>query len=95
MTDDYAEAETTMLFLMDTILMEYADRALEASRLGRTGVHTTRYLAFSEMLAQLEASGDAMRFVKPMVELPGRRHQTCVRYLRDLELEAQEDLEDI
>ena len=95
MTDDYAEAETTMLFLMDTILMEYADRALEASRLGRTSVHTTRYLAFSEMLAQLEASGDAMRFVDTNGRIAWKATPNLREYLRDLELEAQEDLEDI
>jgi hypothetical protein len=50
-----------MPILTDKILMEYADRALEASRLGRNSVQTTRDLVFAEMLAGLEARDDAMR----------------------------------
>ena len=49
--------------LMDKLLAEYANQAFVAAQLRRNGVHSTRDLAFSEMLAQLEARGDAMRFV--------------------------------
>ena len=52
-----------MPILLDRTLREYADQAFVAARLRRNGVHSTRDLAFSEMLAQLEASGDAMRYV--------------------------------
>ena len=52
-----------MPMLMDKILTEYADQAYETARLGRNGVHTTRDLVSPKMLAELEAAGDAMRFV--------------------------------
>ena len=52
-----------MPFIMDKILTEYADQAFETARLRRNGVHTAHELGFCEMLAELEATGDAMRFV--------------------------------
>jgi hypothetical protein len=52
-----------MSTLMDKILTEHADQAYEVSRLGRNGVHGARDLVSAEMLADLEATGDAMRFV--------------------------------
>ena len=49
---------------MDKILPEYADQAFEkAARLGRNGVHTARDRVSAETLAELEATGDAMRYV--------------------------------
>ena len=55
--------ETTMPILMDQILTEYADQAYEAARLRRNGAHTARDWVSTEMLAELEAAGDAMRYV--------------------------------
>ena len=48
---------------MDKILAEYADQAYETARLRRNGVLTTRDLVSAEMLAELEAAGEAMRYV--------------------------------
>ena len=90
-----AEAKATMFFLMDTILMEYADQAYDATRLGRNGVHTARDLVFAEMLAELEASGDAMRFVDANGRIAWKATPSLRQYLTDLELDAQEDLEDV
>ena len=84
-----------MPILMDTILMEYADQALDAARLGRNGVHKARDLIFSEMLAQLEASGDAMRYVNSHGRIGWKATPSLRQYLTDLELDAQGDLEDI
>ena len=48
---------------MDKLLAEYADQAVETVRLGRNGVHTDRELISAEMLAELETTGDAMRYL--------------------------------
>jgi len=52
-----------MPILMDKILREEADRACEIARLKRNGVHTARDRVSARMLAELEAAGDAMRYV--------------------------------
>jgi len=84
-----------MPILMDTILMEYADQAYDATCLGRNGVHTARDLVFAEMLAELEASGDAMRFVDANGRIAWKATPNLRQYQTDLELDAQEDLEDV
>jgi len=48
---------------MDEILQEVADRAYELARLGRNGVLPARDVVFAKMLAELDAAGDAMRYV--------------------------------
>jgi hypothetical protein len=83
------------LILLDRTLREYADQAFEAARLRRNGVHSTRDLGFSEMLAQLEASGDAMRYVNSHGRISWKATPSLRQYLTDLELDAQGDLEDI
>ena len=52
-----------MKIALDKILLEYADQACEVARLGRNGVHTARDFVSAETLIELEAAGDAMRFV--------------------------------
>jgi len=47
---------------MDNTLLEYADQAFETTRHGRNRVHKSRDLVFAEMLAELAANGDAIRF---------------------------------
>ena len=65
-----------MPILMDKILREEADRACEIARLKRNGVHTARDLVSARMLAELEATGDAMRYVdgKGSDCVEGERH---------------------
>jgi hypothetical protein len=50
-----------MQILMDEILTECTDQAYGTARLGRNGVRTTRDRLLAELLAELEASGDAIR----------------------------------
>jgi hypothetical protein len=83
-----------MPIIIDKILAELADQAFEASRLRRNGAHTTRDLVFAEMLAQLETSGDAMRFVDANGRIAWRVTPRLRDHLRDLERDAQDDLED-
>jgi hypothetical protein len=73
-----------MPIVMDKILTEYADQAFEAAHLGRNGVHTT-----------CDASGDAMRFVDAKGRIAWKATPNPCQHLKDLELDAHEDLEDI
>ncbi len=87
--------ETHMRILMDEILQEVADRAYEAAHLGRNGVHPTRDLVSAEMLAELEAAGDAMRYANSRGRIAWKATPNLRQYLQDLQLDSEDDLEDI
>jgi hypothetical protein len=84
-----------MPFLMDQFLTEYSDQAFEAARLGRNGTYTARDLVSAEMLAELEVAGDAMRFLDTKGRIEWKATPQLRNYLMDLQLDAQEELEDI
>ena len=81
-------------FLMDKILTEYADQAYETARLRRNGVHTARELVSARMLAELEATGDAMRFVNDKGQIGWKATPSLCQHLIDLQLDAEADLGD-
>ena len=81
--------------LMDKILTEYADQASEIARLRRNGVHTTRDRVFAEVLAELEASGDAMRYLNSHGQIAWKATPRLRNYLMDLHLNAETDLEEV
>jgi len=83
-----------MPILMDKILQEIADQAYYASRLRRNGVQPIRDVFLDEVLGDLEASGDAMRFINAKGRIAWKATPRLRDYLKDLELEAEEDLED-
>jgi hypothetical protein len=83
-----------MKIRMDKILTEYADQVCYAARLRRNGVQPTRDVFLAEVLGNLEASGDAMRFVNGEGRIAWKATPRLRDYLQDLELEAEEDLED-
>ena len=83
-----------MPILMDEILTEYADQAYETARLRRNGVHTARDLVSAAMLAELEAAGDAMRYVNSHGRIAWKATPSLCDYLMDLKLDAEADLED-
>jgi hypothetical protein len=83
-----------MPFLMDKTLIEYVDQAVETGRLRRNGVHTARDRVFAKMLAELEAAGDAMRYVNSHGEIAWKATPQLRDYLMDLLLDAEADLED-
>jgi hypothetical protein len=60
---DSCQNEKHMPILMGQILTEYAVQAYETTRLRRNGVLTTRDLVSAKMLAELEATGEAMRYL--------------------------------
>jgi hypothetical protein len=86
--------QNPMPFPLDRTLTELADQAFETTRLGRNGAHTNRDWVLSETLAKLEASGDAMRFVDSNGRIAWKATPSLFQYLKDLELDAEEDLAD-
>jgi hypothetical protein len=84
-----------MPIITDQILSEYADQALEASRLRRNSVHTTGDLVFAEMLAGLEVAGDSMRIVNADGRIGWMGTPRLLDHLKNLELDAHADFEDV
>lgn len=80
---------------MDKILQEIAYQAYETSRLRRNGVHRACDLVSAELLAELEMSGNAMRFVDANGRIGWKATPSLRQHLKDLELDAQEGLEDV
>ena len=80
---------------MDKILTEYADQVCYAAHLRRNGVKPTRDVFLAEVLGDLEASGDAMRFVDAKGRIAWKATPRLRDRLMDLELEAKEDLEEL
>jgi hypothetical protein len=83
-----------MKIRMDKILAEYADQVCYAARLRRNGVHPTHDVLLAEVLGDLESSGDAMRFINAKGRIAWKATPRLRDRLMDLELEAEEDLED-
>ena len=81
--------------LMDQILAKYADQAYETTRLGRNGVHTARELVSAAVLTELEAIGDAMRYLNSDGQIAWKATPRLRNYLMDLQLDAETDLEEV
>ena len=79
---------------MDKDLRGYADQAYETARLRRNGLHTARDRVSAEMLIELEAAGDAMRYVNPSGRIAWKATPQLRDYLMDLQLDAEADLEE-
>jgi hypothetical protein len=84
-----------MPILMDKTLTDYADQAYETARLRRNGVHSARELISAEMLAELGAGGDVMRYLNSDGQIAWKATSQLRDYLMDLKLDAEADLEDI
>lgn len=80
-----------MAILMDQILAEYADEAYQSARLRRNGVHAARCRVSVEMLAELEAAGDAMRYVNCHGQIAWKAIPQLRDHLTDLLLDAEGD----
>jgi hypothetical protein len=76
---------------MDGILNEYADQAYEAARLRRNSVHTARDLVSAGTLAELEATGEALRYLTPDGRIVWKATPQLRSYLMDLLLDAEGD----
>src|SRR5271166_1347778 len=84
-----------MKIRMSKILREIVDQAYYAARLRRNGVEPTRDVPLAEVLGDLEASGDAMRFLDAKGRIAWKATPRLCDRLMDLELEAKEDLEEL
>jgi hypothetical protein len=84
-----------MEILMDKMLQEVPDQAYEAARLGRNGVSTARELVSATMIAELEATGDAMRYVNSHGQIAWKATPHLRDYLMDVLRDAKDDLEDL
>jgi hypothetical protein len=89
------ELRNPMPIVMDQILHGTADQAFEGARLGRNGVHAKCEQVFARFLAELEARGDAMRFVDTNGRIAWKATPSLCQHLVDLEVDAQGDLEDV
>jgi hypothetical protein len=83
-----------MKFLMDKILQEIVEQAYEEARLGRIGGFPDRDLVFSDILADLESSGDAMRYLNSNGQTAWKATPDLRDHLNDLKRDAEADLED-
>jgi hypothetical protein len=57
--DELRRAKNHGAFLIDKIFADYVDQAFETTRFRRNGVRTCRDWLSAEILAELEATGDA------------------------------------
>ena len=79
---------------MDKIIRELVEEAWEWARLRRIGGFTDRDRVFAEVLADLESSGDAMRYLNSKGQIAWKATPDLRDYLNDLKLDAEADLED-
>ena len=91
----FIRTATMVRILIDRTLTEYADQAFLVTRLRRNGIDTTPNLVSAETLAELEASGDAMRFVDTNGRIAWKATPKLRNYVIDLQFDAQNDLQDI
>jgi hypothetical protein len=83
-----------MIILIDEILQEVVDQAYGYARLGRTVDLEDCEALFAEVLAELEADGDAMRYLNSKAQIAWRATPKLCDYLTDLRLDAEADFAD-
>jgi hypothetical protein len=83
----------TMPIRMDKILREIVEQAYDEARLRRSGGFRDRDLVFIEILADLESSGDAMRYLNSKGRIAWKATPDLRDYLNDLKLDAEADFE--
>jgi hypothetical protein len=83
-----------MKIQMDEILRDIVEEAYEEAHLRRIGGFPDRNLVFAELLADLESSGDAMRYLNSKGRIAWKATPDLRDYLNDLKLDAEADLDD-
>jgi alkylation response protein AidB-like acyl-CoA dehydrogenase len=79
---------------MDEILRDCIEGACHWSRLGRIDGSIDDNSHFASVLAELEAEGDAMRYVTSQGNIAWRATPQLRDYLTDLRLDAESDFAD-
>jgi hypothetical protein len=82
-----------MKFRLDKIVRELVEESWEWARLGRGRDFVDRDRVFSETLANLESSGDAMRFVNSKGQIAWKATPDLRDYIMDLRIDAEEELD--
>jgi hypothetical protein len=82
-----------MTIRMDKILQEIVEQAYEEAHLRRIGGFPDRNLVFSDILADLESFGDAMRYLDSKGRIAWKATPDLKDYLSDLRLDAEADFE--
>jgi hypothetical protein len=85
---------TNMKFRVDKIIRELVEESWEWARLGRSRDFVDRKRVFSEILADLESQGDAMRYLNSKGHIAWKATPDLRDYLNDLKLDAEADLAD-
>jgi hypothetical protein len=88
-------SKPAMPILLDKTLTDYADQAFESARLRRNGIRTERDWVSAEMLAELEAVGDAMRYLNSDGQIAWKATPRLRNYRLDLQGDAEADLEEV
>ena len=83
-----------MQLILDNLVRESVERACEEAHLRRTDVSLDRDVLLIEILRKSEAGGDAMRHVSSS-QMSWKATPKLRQHLKDLELDAHGDLEDI
>jgi hypothetical protein len=83
-----------MTIRIDKILLEIVEQAYEEAHLGRIGGFPDRDLVFSDILADLESDGDAVRYLNSKGRIAWKATPALRDYLNDLKLDAEADLAD-
>jgi hypothetical protein len=83
-----------MKLRMDKIIRELVEEAWEWGHLGRDRDSADKSRVFSETLADLESSGDAMRYLDSKGRIAWKATPDLRDYLNDLKLDAEADLAD-
>ena len=84
-----------MHLILDNLLRESVKRACERASLGRTGDFLDRTGLLIEILCAFEADGSAMRFLNSKGRFALKATPKLRQYLKDLELDARDELADI
>jgi hypothetical protein len=88
-------SKPAMPILLDKTLTDCADQAFESARLRRNGIRTARDWVSAEILAELEAVGDAMRYLNSDGQIAWKATPRLRNYRLDLQGDAEADLEEV
>jgi hypothetical protein len=82
----------SMKFRVDKILREYIQQVCQPSHLGRTDGRVGRDAVFAKVLAELENSGDAMRYLNSEGQIAWRATPRLQQEVKDLLMDAKAEL---
>jgi hypothetical protein len=94
MSKNHLSQIAVMKFRMDRIIRELVEEAYQWDRLGRGDDFEHRDRVFIEILIDLESHGIAMRYLDPKGRIAWRATPDMRDHVRDLRIDAEEELDD-